>query len=344
MHARVKYRAQILPVSKTEERPLWSIMIPTYHCAQYLRKTLESVLSQEQGPAAMQIEVVDDHSVQDDPESVVEDIGQGRVAFYRQPENVGHTRNFETCLQRSRGRIIHLLHGDDFVLDGFYNKMQHAMVENAEIGAAYCRHYTIDEKDHILDISPLERGASGELDNWLPRIAKQQWIQTPSIVVRREVYEILGAFDRRLAWTEDWEMWVRIAAHYPMWYEVEPLAAYRTHSNSNTARYVAAGENVRDYRRAIDIMGNYLKNDHNLDVRNTALEQVAIGTFKLSIHLMALRKIKPALIQFTEALRCSTSRRATFAALRCMTLLPVAYTYGCLRTMKTKLLFRPTND
>ena len=40
---------------------------------------------------------------------------------------------------------------------------------------------------------------------------------TPSIVVRRSVYERLGSFDRRLVCAEDWEMWVRIAAHYPIW-------------------------------------------------------------------------------------------------------------------------------
>ena len=33
---------------------------------------------------------------------------------------------------------------------------------------------------------------------------------------------------------EDWEMWVRIAAHFPVWYEPEPLALYRVHDSSIT--------------------------------------------------------------------------------------------------------------
>jgi hypothetical protein len=33
---------------------------------------------------------------------------------------VGHIKNFETCLQRAQGSLVHLLHGDDYVLDGFY--------------------------------------------------------------------------------------------------------------------------------------------------------------------------------------------------------------------------------
>ena len=39
-------------------------MIPTYNCADYLAQALCSVLRQDPGPDAMQIEVVDDHSEQ----------------------------------------------------------------------------------------------------------------------------------------------------------------------------------------------------------------------------------------------------------------------------------------
>ena len=70
-------------------RPLWSVMIPTYNCAGYLRETLASVLAQDPGPEAMQIEVVDDASTRDDPEAVVREFGGSRVGFFRQPENVG---------------------------------------------------------------------------------------------------------------------------------------------------------------------------------------------------------------------------------------------------------------
>ena len=58
-------------------RPRWSVMIPTYNCARYLEATLRSVLTQDPGPEAMQIEVVDDHSTADDPEDVVTRLGGG---------------------------------------------------------------------------------------------------------------------------------------------------------------------------------------------------------------------------------------------------------------------------
>ncbi len=72
------HRATIPPV-EGEYRPLWSVMIPTYHCADYLRQTLESVLAQDPGPDMMQVEVVDDHSTEDDPEAVVREVRACRV-------------------------------------------------------------------------------------------------------------------------------------------------------------------------------------------------------------------------------------------------------------------------
>src|SRR5512143_2035432 len=236
------YRAEIAPIGANSARPFWSVMIPTYHCARYLRQTLESVLAQDPGSEAMQVEVVDDYSTLDDPESVVKEIGKGRVTFHRQPQNVGHTKNFETCLTRARGKVIHLLHGDDYVLDGFYQKMQHGFESQTEIGAAFCRQIFMDETGIWKDYSPEEQVTSGILNNWLERLAEEQRIMTPSIVVRREVYERLGGFDSRLICSEDWEMWVRIASQYPVWYEVEPLAAYRMHSASNTGRHIRNGD------------------------------------------------------------------------------------------------------
>jgi glycosyltransferase involved in cell wall biosynthesis len=61
----------------------------------------------------MQIEVVDDGSTDADKEALVKQTGKGRVEYYRQPENVGSLRNFETRLNRATGHYIHILHGDD---------------------------------------------------------------------------------------------------------------------------------------------------------------------------------------------------------------------------------------
>ncbi len=267
------YRAKIEPIADGYSNYLWSVMIPTYNCADYLRETLTSVLSQDPGSNIMQIEVIDDCSEKDDPSAVVAELGGGRVGFYRQKENIGYIKNFETCLERSQGQLVHILHGDDCVRDGFYSKLQKGFSENPQVGAAFCRHIYIDGRGNWTGISELEQSASGILPNWLEKIAAGQRIQTPSIVVRREVYERLGSFDRRFCCSaEDWEMWVRIAAaNYPIWYEVEPLALYRKGLSSLTANSIRSGNNIQDFRKAIEIMQEYLPENSAQELKKKAL-------------------------------------------------------------------------
>ncbi|GAB4376469.1 MAG: hypothetical protein Kow00121_23570 [Elainellaceae cyanobacterium] len=326
------YREIIVPVQQEASRPLWSVMIPTYNCANYLRETLKSVLAQDPGADIMQIEVVDDCSTKDDPKAVVEEVGQGRVSFYRQPENVGHVRNFNTCLQRSRGHLVHLLHGDDGVRKGFYRKLQRGFEERPEIGAAFCRHIHMNEQGHWHYFSPLEQDESGVLSNWLARIAIKQQIQAPSIVVRREVYEKLGGFDRRIRyWGEDWEMWVRIAAQYPVWYEVEPLALYRTHSVSLSGRSVRSGENIQDFRQAIAIVRNYLPDDRAEQLSNKALDNYARYAINTARKFVNSEDSEAALNQIREALKCYASPQVIFSSLKLSTKLLYKATISSLR-------------
>ena len=85
-------------------------------------------------PELMQIEVVDDCSDRDDPESVVKSVGRGRVAFYRKPKNGGAIANFNSCIERSRGRYVHILHGDDTVMPGYYDCISKLIARYPNVG------------------------------------------------------------------------------------------------------------------------------------------------------------------------------------------------------------------
>jgi glycosyltransferase involved in cell wall biosynthesis len=291
-------------------------MIPTYNCANYLRETLASVLAQDPGQEVMQIEVVDDHSTKDDPEAVVKELGKGRVSFYRQPENVGYIKNFETCLQRSRGQLIHMLHGDDCVLDGFYLRMHNLFETYPEIGAAFCRQIFMDQQSHWQGLSLLEQSESGVLNNWLERIASAQRITTPSIVVRRDVYEKLGGFDHRFSCTgEDWEMWVRIATEYPVAYEVKPLAAYRIFTpGSLTQSSTRSGKFFQDLRLATEIVQSYLPNYMQKTMASKISKQakefwafIAIEHAYQILYTEDVTTLIPFILLMKEALNCSYS-------------------------------------
>jgi glycosyltransferase involved in cell wall biosynthesis len=300
-----RWRAHIPPV-EGGRRPLWSVMIPTHNRARYLRAALESVLAQDLGEDEMQIEVVDDHS-REDMSEIVAEVGQGRVGFFTQARNVGHVQNFTTCLLRARGRLVHLLHGDDAVRPGFYERMGRPFEDHPEIGAAFCG-YIMMNPDGLWDIiAPRVEEHAGILESWVGRIALENPASVGGTVVRRSVYEHLGGFDTRLLNSEDWEMWVRIAAHFPVWYEPEPLALYRRHEVSISANDVATGANVQDARRIIDLNRNLVPAEHAAEITARARELAALSALRHGLNAMARGDGAVWRIQNVEALRTSRS-------------------------------------
>jgi glycosyltransferase involved in cell wall biosynthesis len=303
------FRACIPPVPPGGVRPRWSVMIPTYHCAEYLIETLESVLAQDPGPEVMQIEVIDDCSIRDDPESVVREVGRGRVAFFRQPRNVGHVRNFNTCLRRARGHLIHLLHGDDLVRGGFYSALGPAFESAPGIGAAFCQVAVIDGSGGELFLKPHVQSQSGPVHNALRRLAVDQPIQTPSIVVRRSVYERVGGFDRRFARCgEDLEMWLRIASAYRVWYEPRPLAFYRTQTDSLSGQAMRTGQNIRETRLALDVARQRFPVENAAVIEREARQALGVWAVSVASSLARNDDHAGACSHLREALSCSWSR------------------------------------
>jgi glycosyltransferase involved in cell wall biosynthesis len=250
---------EVHPVLNLDKpRPTWSVIIPTYNCANYLKQTIESVLIQDRGIENMEIWVVDDCS-SDNPREIVEEFGRGRVGFYKQEQNVGQLNNFSTCLNLSKGKIIHLLHGDDFVHNNFYESLEKSLLSDNNIGAGFTGHNVVNETGGLIVTSELLADNAGVIENFLSIITCRQVIQTPSIVVKREVYEKLGAFSKDLTWVEDWEMWIRIASNYKIYYEPTVLASYRVHNNSNTENSINTGRFVKDVLKCIKVYSSYLK-------------------------------------------------------------------------------------
>ena len=287
------FHIKIATVPRGIIRPLWSVIIPTYNCANYLKETLRSVLAQEPGEASMEIIVVDDHSTKDNPEAVVKEYGQGRVQFIRQEKNVGKVKNYEAGLRASRGTYIHQLHGDDLVYDGFYSEMERLFNANPNAGAAFCRTNYIDSKSRVTGVTGMIQDNEGIVPDILEKLYTQQYIQTPSIVVKREVYETIGCFDRRLNCMEDWEMWIRIANNYPIATSNKVLAAYRSHQDNATNSTFMNGTALKTHQLIYDIVDGYIEpviKQKFSKIRNQRQAAFWLLSYKSSKHELSLKE------------------------------------------------------
>jgi len=249
-------------------------MIPAYNCYNILGETITSVVMQAPGKDQMQIEVVDDGSTDGDVKALVEQLGKGRVEYFRHEKNLGSLACFETCLNRSRGKLVHLLHGDDKAGMGYYSRIGSLFERYPDIGAAFCRYITINEEGKTLWKHRKEMNEDGILNDWLYKIGSRQRLQYCTITVKREVYERLGGF-YGVTYGEDWEMWVRIAAHYPVAYTPELLAEYRLHNNTISHRSYLSVKHIQDMQWVINAIQKWLPAHLRKELRNQASRNYA---------------------------------------------------------------------
>ena len=300
---------QIGSQPRTGSRPFWSVMIPSYNRTAYLERTLRSVLCQDPGIGEMQIEVVDDASTTGDADLLVRRVCGDRVSFARQPRNIGGVANWNSCIERSFGEWVHILHSDDVVFPGFYERLRAALDGRNDVGAAFCRHALIDKDDRWLYTFEMETPQPEILTGFIEKIGVSQRIQFPSIVVRRAVYERLGGFRTDLSCAADWEMWIRIAAHYPIWYEPEILAAFRTHSSSWTDAVVKSGDSIAYEQRCIEINRPFLPPDRAEIISRKARELASLRALEYANRAVGNAEFKTAFNQTWGALKCSCSPR-----------------------------------
>jgi glycosyltransferase involved in cell wall biosynthesis len=242
----------IVPVPEGVRRPLWSVMIPTYNSHQYLRRTLQSVLALDPGPERMEIEVVDHCSTEGDPEALVREECGGRVAFYRRPKNEGPIANFNACIERSRGHLIHILHDDDYVLPGFYAEIERLAEQHSDAALLATRCFLVDENEIIMGVTERIR----ELEE-SGRSAESLYYDTsmlfPGVVIRRRFYETHGGYMPSLVHAADREMWARAVSWGGGVISSSVMACYRVSASNETAAVKRSGENVRDLLRLKDV-------------------------------------------------------------------------------------------
>lgn len=275
---------KIAPMAHGVKRVQWSVMIPAYNCAGYLKQAIKSVLQQDPGTHIMQIEVVDDCSTDADIEALVWEVGNGRVSYFRQKENLGSLRNFETCINRSIGTYVHLLHGHDMVKPLFYTKMTEVFKQNPQAQAAFCSWEYINENGTVTRKAGMVTAKPGIVKNCFRKLTEGQMMQYVCTVVKREVYEKLGGF-YAVTYGEDWIMWVRIAKEFPIAYTPKVLAQYREHVNSISGQSINSGKNIKDIKKVAEIISSFVPENEQSRTKRAIQRNYSFWVLSFTIQM-----------------------------------------------------------
>ena len=203
--------------------PLVSIVTPSFNQGRYLRRTIESVLSQDYP----QIEyVVLDGGSRDESVDILRSYGD-RLRWRSRPDR-GQTDAINQGLAQARGDILAYLNSDDILLPGAVSTIVAHMQANPEWDVVHGNARHIDENDLPLGDYPSAACT-------LQRMLQSCCICQPAAFWRRRVLERFGPFDDTLHYAMDYEYWLRLSCGGARFAHVsEMIAGSRLHEQTKT--------------------------------------------------------------------------------------------------------------
>ena len=213
-----------------------SVIIPSYNCAAYVQKAIESVLAQTY--TDHEIIVVDDGST-DQTAAVVQPYLDRIRYIYQANKGLPSARN--TGIRASTGSLIALLDADDSWLPEKLTK-QVPLFADPEIAIVYSD-FCVEYADGRFLASYLsERPLAGEgyvLDNYL----RSRFLFPSTMLLRRSAVEAAGLFDEEMLAAEDIELFARICLRWKV-KRVDEVLMVRTEGANNIT---ANGSKMNDY-------------------------------------------------------------------------------------------------
>jgi glycosyltransferase involved in cell wall biosynthesis len=204
-----------------------SVVIPAYNSAAYIRETLESVLAQTYPP--LETIVIDDGST-DTTAEIVQSYA-GRVRLLQQDhQGVSAARNLG--IKEARGDYIAFVDSDDLWLPEKLRLQAACLLEKDVVWVTCYVDYFSDKSGQIL-YHYRKKLYEGDV---LEQEFVYKFIRSPTPVVKRTVFEEIGYFNEEydVRTIEDTDMWLRIAARYPLGAVYKVLALKREYPASSS--------------------------------------------------------------------------------------------------------------
>jgi glycosyltransferase involved in cell wall biosynthesis len=206
-------------------QPLVTIVTPSYNQAEFIRRTIESVLSQDY--PNIEYIVMDGGSTDGTAEVVAPYLH--RLIWISERDR-GQTHAINKGFQRATGEIVAWLNSDDLLLPGAVSAAVRAFETSPNAGAVYGEGLCIDREGRTTMRFPGGGAFNLWRLTWLCDYILQQ-----ATFFRRAAVEEAGWLDESLHWAMDWDILVRLGKRYGLAYTPEEMGCLREYVETKTA-------------------------------------------------------------------------------------------------------------
>lgn len=230
--------------------PLVSVVVSCYNGEAFVGECVRSVLAQNL--TELELIAVDDGSTDETLSVLTSFAGDSRLRIIPLNQNFGGpSRARNVGVAAARGRFITIMDCDDLLKPDalsmvvsflsrspdtglvFFNSEELDTVTGARKSAAladYDQFWRLRREtiaDHMFVVGDRRRYRQLVLTNF---------IRTSGTTCPRHVLERIGPFDESLTNADDWDLWLRIAAQYPLGFIDRPVAVYRVRADNISQR------------------------------------------------------------------------------------------------------------
>src|SRR6266851_1936880 len=239
--------------------PLVSIVLPVYNQAYLVDQAIAGILSQTY--ENWELIVVDDGSTDDLENRVRQYLGEPRVLFLRQPNQLLPAA-LNHGFAHARGELLTWTSADNIMLPNQLERLVAELTAHPDAGLVYSDYWAIDDNAEPLD-DPRWRAHNRDPEvASLIRLPDAVTIENfhrsgdnfigASFLYRRQIAAIVGGYADDAFGGEDYDFWLRAHLVTEFRHVAEPLYKYRVHADTLSARAEDLGlfANIRELLEA----------------------------------------------------------------------------------------------
>lgn len=196
-------------------QPFVSVIIPTFNRLELLKETVASV--RDQTFRDYEIIVINDGCTDGTPEWL--DAQKDLKHLDRKNSGIAASRNNGAAA--ARGQWFAFLDHDDLWAPDKLEIQAEFVKENPEVALVAARHVRLGRKHRQYR---KRKWIKGDL---FVKAFSESFIHTSSVMIRKDVFHAIGGFPTEYRFADEFDVWLKIAATYPIAYVDDPLVFIR---------------------------------------------------------------------------------------------------------------------